>query len=77
MTLCDWMRSKSLGTRHFTSQADLEAALTSVDSPFSCLRTCQPWGPDGQLCAPGTCGEERTCFERSPRNPRPQPSTVG
>ena len=76
MTLCDWMRSKSLGTRRFATQAELEAALTNVDSTFTCLRTCQPWGPDGQLCAPETCGEGRPCFEWSPRNPRRRATTV-
>lgn len=30
--------------------------------PFSCLRTCQAWGPDDDLVSPEDCTEARACF---------------
>jgi len=37
--------------------------------PYSCLRTCQPWGPDDELAAPECCNDSRPCFQQSPLTP--------
>lgn len=67
--LCRFLRWKGFYGVAWPSQEALALALAASDSPFSCLRTCQPWGPDEDLAAPGSCGPERTCFDRSPRSP--------
>jgi hypothetical protein len=46
--------------------AQLRAALERNEVPYSCLRTFQTWGPDGQLVAPEKCKGSRACFRSSP-----------
>ena len=43
---------------------ELEASLQREQVPFSCLRTCQAWGPDDDIVAPERCSADRPCFER-------------
>lgn len=69
LRLCAWIRSKSLYGRVFRDMEDVGAALSRSDVPFSCLRTCQPWGPDDALVEPGACQPGRGCFEVSPKEP--------
>ncbi len=70
MDLCRHLRWKGYFGRRWRSEAELEAALALSDAPFSCLRTCQAWGPDDDLAAPEICDRERSCFEPSARAPR-------
>jgi hypothetical protein len=71
LRLCAWIRSKSLYGRTFRDADDIDQALRRRDVPFSCLQTCQAWGPDDDLVEPGRCQQGRGCFELSPKNPRP------
>lgn len=69
MNLCRHLRWKGLYGRRFPDAAALELAFETADSPFSCLRTCQPWGPDDAVTAPERCQPARACFELSDRDP--------
>jgi hypothetical protein len=42
----------------------IEESILRNQVPFSCLRTCQPWGPDDDLVAPELCQRDRSCFQR-------------
>ena len=70
MRLCNHLRWKAFYGADWPDHQAMELAMKLSDSPFSCLRTCQPWGPDGHQCAPEGCQPERSCFEPSPREPR-------
>lgn len=64
-SLCRFLRWKNFYARDWRGPEGLAAELTTSDATFSCLRTCQPWGPDDGVAAPETCGSRRMCFERS------------
>ncbi len=70
LRLCAWIRSKSLYGRVFPNAAAVDAALRRTDVPYTCLHTCQPWGPDDQQVEPGRCQPDRGCFEVSTKEPR-------
>ena len=70
MELCANLRWKAFYGKRWATEAALRADLARNDCPYSCLRTCQPFGPDGQLAAPEVCGRGRPCFEPSPLTPR-------
>ena len=42
--------------------AEVYASLQRRQVPFSCLRTCQAWGPDDELASPEECVPERECY---------------
>lgn len=63
MDLCRHLRWKTF-SRHDGDPAAIEASLQRGQVPFSCLRTCQSWGPDDDVVAPERCCAERACFER-------------
>lgn len=66
---CRFLRARSL-TAAFRTEAERYAAMASSTTPFSCLRTCASWGPDGSLCAPeGCCDAARPCY--TPAAPLP------
>lgn len=69
MRLCAWLRWKAYYGARWEDPAALTAALARGETAFSCLRTCQPWGPDDDLCAPERCQPDRPCFEPSPKDP--------
>lgn len=71
MKLCAWLRWKGLYGARWDTREEMIADMLRSDSPFSCLRTCQPWGPDDDLAAPEGCQPSRGCFEPSPREPGP------
>jgi hypothetical protein len=59
--LCRHLRWKSAAQ----SSADPEEVAWSLRRrrvPFSCLRTCEAWGPDDELVAPEDCTPDRPCF---------------
>ena len=68
--LCRRLRWKGFYGAPWRTPEELAGALRNADSPFSCLHTCEAWGPDDDLAAPERCTPERTCFERSPHQPR-------
>jgi len=75
MRLCAHLRWKAFYGARWPTPEDLDLALALSDSPFSCLQTAQPGGPDGALCAPERCQPGRSCFSPSPRDPRANQST--
>lgn len=48
------------------AQRDLEAIFLRNEVPYTCLQTCQSFGPDGDLVAPERCGAGRRCHEDDP-----------
>ena len=67
--LCKHLRSKTLMSARWATEEEMVRTLAANDVPFSCRKTCQPWGPDEALAAPERCHGARTCFEHSPLNP--------
>lgn len=65
MQLCRHLRWKTF-SRANADVEEIRASLRKNQVPFSCLRTCQPWGPDDDLAAPELCGAGRDCFEQDP-----------
>ena len=67
--LCRRLRWKGFYGASFPDEAALSAAFAAADAAFSCLATCQPWGPDDARAAPEVCGPSRACFAPSPKEP--------
>jgi hypothetical protein len=61
--LCRFLRWK--GVHDIRNEEDLKLAFMKNEVPYSCLRTCQAWGPDESIAAPEDCNATRSCFERS------------
>jgi hypothetical protein len=66
MELCKSLRWKGFHSRDWSSPEELIARLVQPEVPFSCLRTCQPWGPDDGPSAPGDCASHRGSTVRWP-----------
>lgn len=64
LELCRHLRWKSL-SRDLDDPEEIAFAFARNQVPYSCLRTCQAWGPDEDLAAPELCGTDRECFEAS------------
>ncbi len=69
MTLCRYLRWKTFYGARWDTLEELAADLSREDVPFTCLHTCRPWGPDGELTAPEGCAPGRGCFVPSDRVP--------
>jgi len=65
MELCRSLRWKS-ASRTSGDPRQVRESLLRSQVPFSCLRTCQPWGPDDELAAPECCTSARSCFVPDP-----------
>jgi hypothetical protein len=65
LELCKHLRWKSF-TRDVEGPGEFHLTFARNNVPYSCLRTCQPWGPDEDMAIPEGCNSERTCFEASP-----------
>jgi len=65
MELCRYLRWKGFYGRDWADGVGLQAALDESDVPFSCLKTCEAWGPDDSPAAPETCGSHRSCYRES------------
>lgn len=65
MDLCKNLRWKTF-SRDETDPAAVFESLARDMVPYSCLRTCQPWGPDDDIVAPECCCNGRSCFQRDP-----------
>ncbi len=59
---CRHLRWKSVSHGGEADEADILASMLRRQVPFSCLRTCQAWGPDDELVAPEDCVPERPCY---------------
>ncbi|MEZ4319210.1 MAG: hypothetical protein R3F61_16970 [Myxococcota bacterium] len=69
MRLCRYLRWKSWYTASFPDDASIRAAFELNDAQYSCLKTCQPWGPDDHASVPENCQPGRGCFVLSPKDP--------
>lgn len=67
--LCRFLRWKGFYGRDWVGAEGLLEQLTRNEVPFTCLMTCQPWGPDDQAVAPEACGPDRLCHDPSPLQP--------
>lgn len=65
--LCRSLRWKSILGIDRLDQDQLAVLYATADAQFSCLGTCDAWGPDGNLAAPERCQPGRSCFSPSPR----------
>jgi hypothetical protein len=65
MELCRYLRWKS-AARDADDPRWIQESLLRNQVPFSCLQTCQAWGPDDDLVAPDLCRRERPCFSPDP-----------
>ena len=59
MDLCKYLRWK--GHSRDSDVAELNFTFARNQVTYSCLRTCQPWGPDDELAAPEGCHAGRPC----------------
>jgi hypothetical protein len=75
MRLCRSLRWKSFYGASWNTPEDLAADLAASENPFSCLRTCQPWGPDDRPAFPSVCQPGRGCFQMSHKDPGTAPVT--
>ena len=65
MDLCRHLRWKTFSRQECDPTAVFES-LSRDMVPYSCLKTCQAWGPDDDVVAPECCCAGRKCFERDP-----------
>ena len=62
--LCRFLRWKSVTHGASEDPIDLLRSLHRQAVPFSCLLTCQSWGPDDEPASAGGCTDpSRECFE--------------
>lgn len=66
MELCRHLRWKTF-SRDDGDPDVIQASLLRGQVPYSCLRTCQSWGPDEQVVAPELCRRRRGCYEVDPQ----------
>ena len=67
LALCRKLRWKGFYGARFPDAETLAMAFACADAAFSCLHTCQPWGPDDEQATPELCTPNRGCFQASPR----------
>jgi hypothetical protein len=60
--LCRHLRWKS-HARDSEDPHEIRESAARSRVPFSCLKTCRPWGPDDELAAPELCCSDRACFD--------------
>ncbi len=60
--LCRSLRGQSI-SRDLDDPGEIAAAFARNHVPYSCLKTCQPWGPDDDVAAPELCTRDRGCYQ--------------
>lgn len=58
---CQYLRWKGFDRAAGPGERGFAFARNQV--PYTCLRTCQPFGPDDEPAAPERCDGARPCFE--------------
>lgn len=61
MKTCRYLRWKSY--RADATEAEVASVFARNSVPYSCLKTCQPFGDDDQIAAPEHCVSGRGCYE--------------
>lgn len=69
MRLCTNLRWKTFYGARWDTREEMLADLLRGDVPYSCLLTCQSWGPDDGAAVPEDCQPDRGCFAPSKREP--------
>lgn len=65
MQICNFLRWKG-HTRDIAELGEVQLTFARNQVPYTCLQTCQPWGPDDELAAPECCNDSRPCYRPSP-----------
>lgn len=65
MELCRYLRWKTFSRESADPDQVWESLLRS-QVPFSCVKTCQAWGPDDDVASPERCTSGRSCFVKDP-----------
>ena len=65
MDLCRKLRWKTF-SRESGDPEQIRESLLRSQVQFSCLATCQPWGPDDDVASPECCNAQRVCFVKDP-----------
>lgn len=68
--ICRFIRWK--GYKEDMSAEELLFIIARNEVPFSCLRTCQPWGVDENPATPESCISSRSCCEPLPLTVEPE-----
>jgi hypothetical protein len=58
--ICQLLRWKGYDREAAVSEREFAFARNQV--PYTCLRTCQPWGPDDEPALPEGCDAGRSCY---------------
>ncbi|MBL8972500.1 MAG: hypothetical protein JNK56_18070 [Myxococcales bacterium] len=62
--ICEFLRWKG---HHGEAEAgERRFAFARNQVPYTCLKTCQPFGPDDGPAVPEGCDDSRVCFEGPP-----------
>ena len=65
MSPCRWLRWKLASEDRLEGRVEWVFHANLV--PYSCLKTCEAWGPDQDLAAPERCGDaRRSCYQAGP-----------
>ncbi len=59
---CQFLRWKGHSRESHPGEQRFAFARNQV--PYTCLRTCQPWGPDDEPAVPEGCDSGRACYEK-------------
>lgn len=65
MELCRYLRWKTF-SRDSGDPQEVRESLLRSQVQLSCLKTCQPWGPDDDVASPEGCTAQRVCFVQDP-----------
>lgn len=66
---CARLRWKGRGADGPLDPLELHVRLLESPVPFTCLDTCQAWGPDDGPATPERCDPARACY-RAPGGPQ-------
>lgn len=61
LQVCRYLRWKSV-SRDSDDPEQLATTFAKNQVPYTCLHTCQSWGPDDDLAASENCSAARSCF---------------
>lgn len=60
--ICRYLRFKGWYGKDWIGEEGLSEVLARNETQYSCLKTCQPWGPDDRIAVPEGCVAGRGCF---------------
>lgn len=69
MRLCAHLRWPGYYGARWETREAMIADVLGATAPYSCARSCQPFGPDDDVAAPERCDPDRSCFAPSPLEP--------